>query len=383
MRASKKRPPKGTILALTVLMLVFMFAIMAFAIDLGYLQVAKTELQRAADSAAIAATSELINPNPNKPVSQCYLVYNALTKARDYAARNRVTQTSPQLCSSDVTAGFMADPSNPSSTLVTASGTNGYNAVQVRIRKDDTVNRSVPFFFAPVLGVSSADCDAQATAAFLSNFSGFQIPKDNTNLQILPFALDEETWDNLQNGVVTADNWRSTWDPVRMKWTVTAGSDGVREVNLFPQGTGSPGNRGTVDIGSGNNSTCDIARQIVYGISPCDMAKMGGRLEFNDEGTLALNGDTGISAGVKDELASIIGQPRIIPIFRSVTGPGNNAQYTIVKFVGIRILEVDLTGKMSSKRVVIQPANIRIKGGIPATGPQTTNYIYSPVWLVR
>ena len=74
------------------------------------------------------------------------------------------------------------------------------------------------------------------------------------------------------------------------------------------------------------------------------MAQIGGSLQFNASGVLHLNGDTGISAGVKDELASIIGQPRIIPIFSSVVGPGNNADYTIVKFVGVRILAVKLTG---------------------------------------
>jgi hypothetical protein len=192
-----------------------------------------------------------------------------------------------------------------------------------------------------------------------------------------------ETWNDLMNGAVATDNWTSTWDAAHQKWVVTSGADGTKEVNLFPQGTGSPGNRGTVDIGSSNNSTADIARQILTGISPADMAKMGGKLQFNDSGTLTLNGDTGISAGVKDELGSIIGQPRIIPLFNKVVGPGNNAQYTIVKFVGVRILDVDLAGKMDDKRVMIQPANVRIKGGIPSTGPQVTNYIYSPVWLAR
>jgi hypothetical protein len=99
---------------------------------------------------------------------------------------------------------------------------------------------------------------------------------------------------------------------------------------------------------------------------------------------LELNGDTGISAGVKDELTSIIGDPRIIPIFRSVSGPGNNAQYVIVKFVGIRIVEVELTGKMSSKRVIIQPCNILVHGAIPSNSPvPTSQFVYSPAWLIR
>jgi hypothetical protein len=164
--------------------------------------------------------------------------------------------------------------------------------------------------------------------------------------------------------------------------TVTAGADGVKEVNLFPQGTGSPGNRGTVDIGSSNNSTADLARQIVSGISPADLAHLGGSIQFTN-GELHLNGDTGISAGVKDELASIIGKPRIIPIFSSVTGNGNNADYTIVKFVGVRILDVKLTGSMSSKRLTIQPCNVVMKGGIYQQGASHSQYVHSPVWLVR
>ena len=123
-----------------------------------------------------------------------------------------------------------------------------------------------------------------------------------------PYALDLQTWNNLIANSGT-DNYR--WNPTTH--TIEAGSDGLVEVNLFPQGTGSPGNRGTVDIGSSNNSTADIARQIVYGISPSDLAALGGRSSSIRRGKLSLNGDTGISAGVKDELASIMGQPRVHP----------------------------------------------------------------------
>jgi hypothetical protein len=164
---------------------------------------------------------------------------------------------------------------------------------------------------------------------------------------------------------------------------VTAGSDGLVEVNLFPQGTGSPGNRGTVDIGSCNNSTADIARQILYGISPADLVYMGGSLQFDSTGKLVLNGDTGISAGVKDELASIKGQPRIIPIFSAVSGNGNNAMYTIVKWQGIRIMNVKLTGSMSQKNVMIQVAPVMAKGSIPSPTTGTSSYVYSPVVLVK
>ena len=59
MCARLSHPRSGNILVLTAFMIVGMMALLAFAIDLGYLYVAKTELQRSADSAAmvVAATA--------------------------------------------------------------------------------------------------------------------------------------------------------------------------------------------------------------------------------------------------------------------------------------------------------------------------------------
>jgi hypothetical protein len=212
----------------------------------------------------------------------------------------------------------------------------------------------------------------------IRNVRGFRIPTDGSNVEILPFALDINTWNDLINGN-SCDQWR--WD--KETKTSVPGSDGYVEVNLYPQGTGSPGNRGTVDIGGSNNSTADIARQILEGVSPEDLAHHGGKLEFDHCDKLYLNGDTGISAGVKDELASIIGQPRTIPVFQSVSGNGNNANYTIVKFQGIRIMAVRLTGSMSKKHVTIQVCPVMAQGVIPSTSSGTSEYVYSPVVLVR
>lgn len=152
---------------------------------------------------------------------------------------------------------------------------------------------------------------------------------------------------------------------------------------MYPQGTGRPGNRGTVDIGGANNSTADLARQIVNGISEADLNALGKPLVFDDDGQLTLNGDTGISAGVKDELASIIGQTRVIPIFDSVTGNGNNATYRIVKWAGVRILDVKLTGPMSKKMVLVQPAAIVSRNVVVGSSVGASSHLFSPVLLVR
>ena len=91
----------------------------------------------------------------------------------------------------------------------------------------------------------------------------------------------------------------------------------------------------------------------------------------------------GQPTGLCDQLTQIMGEPRIIPIFNYAEGNGNNANFTIVKFVGVRIMEVKLTGKMSSKRVIVQAAPMTTLGGIPGDDFPSTEYIYSPVKLIR
>ena len=349
--------------------MVLLMAMLAFAVDLGYLYVARNEMQRSADAAALAGAWELLDEGAlsgNGSVST--LDSNARAEAAQFAALNPILQAVPSLDQQDIVVGFLANPSDPA-IAIDQSGVNVPNTVWVRVRRNSTQNGAVPLFMAKVLGIDSIALQTEATASLLNSFQGFQAPS-NGNLDLLPFALDLQTWNDLLNGS-GSDDWK--WDAAMQQ--VYAGPDGILEVNLYPQGTGSPGNRGTVDIGSSNNSTADISRQIVDGVSSSDLDYHGGKLELDDDGELPLNGDTGISAGVKDELESIKGQPRIIPIFSQVAGPGNNATYTIVQFAGVRIMEVKLTGKQSSKRVIIQPANIIARGGIPAPTSGTTKFV--------
>src|SRR5262249_35804543 len=152
--------------------------------------------------------------------------------------------------------------------------------------------------------------------AFIANVGGFSVPKTTSGtgcIPILPFALDLQTWKGMLDGNASVST--DSWDCCSSPGSVKGGTDGVREVNLFPQGTGSPGNRGTVDIGAPNNSTADIVRQIINGISPADMAYFpNSKITMDGTNHCTLQGDTGISAGFKAALAQIIGQKRIIPI---------------------------------------------------------------------
>jgi Flp pilus assembly protein TadG len=377
---------KGTITVLSAFLAIVLVGMVAFSVDIGYVLSAKEELQRTADASALAACWEYGQKLANGQSSSVAMTA-ARTTAVNYALANHVTNAGMTVGTNssndpngDIVFGYISDFKNSYSPFVTNSP-NGINAVRVRLYKDSSANGEVPYFFARVFGLEGQVLHTEAVAGIIRDIKGFETPADGSNLNILPYALDVTTWNNfIANNGTDSYYWNNTTK------TVSSGSDGLVEVNLFPQGTGSPGNRGTVDIGGSNNSTNDIARQIVDGISPGDMTALeatGRSLVFDACGKLNLNGDTGISAGVKDELASIIGKPRIIPIFESVTGNGNNAEYKIVKWQGIRIMGVKLTGSMSQKHVTIQVAPVMSNGIVPSPATGTSSYVYSPVVLVR
>jgi Flp pilus assembly protein TadG len=382
-RKSQRQLRRGAITILAALLSIVMVGMVAFCVDIGYVLSAKEEMQRTADSSAMAACWEFaqqISDGNDEAVAAGL----ARVTVTEYANQNAVTGAGMSVNpnsgndpAGDIVFGTVTDFNSTQDTFTTGNPSS-YNAVRVRIHKDSSANGEVPYFFARVFGLDGQVLHSEATAAILRQIGGFQARSDGQNVDILPFALDIDTWNELTSGNGD-DNYY--WN--EESESITSGSDGWVEVNLFPQGTGSPGNRGTVDIGGSNNSTSDLARQILEGISPSDFAALGKPLVFDGTGKLTLNGDTGISAGVKDELALIKGEPRVIPIFQSVTGNGNNAEYTIVKWQGIRIMYVKLTGSMSQKKLMIQVAPVSTPGVVASTTAEPGDHVFSPVVLVK
>jgi Flp pilus assembly protein TadG len=349
--------------------------LLAITLDFGYITVSQAELRRSVDAAAMAACWELFDQQSNSPAAS--LSVAPIRSAAEMAAsHNTISANSPAigLTGNDFSLGVY----DFSSGSFAAALSGNLNAVRVRLARQTSINGEVPLFFGSLTGRESQALQQHAVAAMINNLKGFYTPGSSSErLDILPIALDLGTWQDVVAGR-TSDGFRM------VQGQVSSGSDGLHECNLYPQGTGSPGNRGTVDIGGSNNSTADLSRQILHGISRQDFIDLGRPLEFDSKGELMLNGDTGISAGIKDELASIIGKKRIIPIFSRVSGNGNNAMYTIVKFEGVRILEVRLTGSMKSKRLIIQPAKMVARHAVISTDERfASDYLVSPVMIVE
>lgn len=366
---------RGAAAVLGLGLIISLVVLMAVTMDYGYITVSQAELRRSADSAAMSAAWELYDQASDSQNGS--VTHQAIASAASIAAgENSIGGQSPSVSDSDVELGVY-DLNQPG--VLNAAGAASSNAVRVTLRRQDAVNGKVNLFFGALTGRDTQSLHASATAALFSSIKGFQEPGDcETTINILPIALDLPTWNQVLAG--------SGQDKYRFDGSdVQSGGDGIVECNLYPKGNGSPGNRGTVDIGGSNNSTKDLSRQILHGINQQDFVDLGMPLEFDGNGELELNGDTGISAGIKDELADIIGQKRIIPIFESVHGNGNNAMYKIVRFEGVRIMGVKLTGPKSKKHLTIQPAKTLARGSIiDTTGTAwTSSFLVTPVMLVE
>lgn len=376
-----KELKRGAIVPLSGVLMVVLVTAAVFAAEIGRMGIIQAELQRTADAGALAACWELAKQFQDD-VEIEDAAEAARSSAQDFVAQNIVRGVEPELdpnaeneAAGDIVFGHFTGFGDPSSNMTPQIDAN-MNSVRVRVHKDTIRNGDTSLGLARFFGVNSFGTSATATAAWVREIRGFETPADpDETLGLLPFAVKLTSWNSLiaGNGV---DNW--SWNPETK--TVTSGSDGVLELNIYPINA-TPGNFGTVDVGSPQNSTDDLKRQINHGVSAEDLAYMGGKIELGEDGTLLLNGDTGISASIGNELVNIIGKPRIIMLYTTVSGNGNNAYFTIVRFVGIRIVEVKLTG--SPKRILVQPAVAFSKSVIPNDGGDASDDVYSPVILVK
>lgn len=155
---------------LAALLAVFMLGVIAFAIDIGVLSMSRTQLQAAADSAAMAAVT-----SANQ--SQAQMV----ATAQEFAGYNSVYGSKVNVLASDVQWGMW----DTSAYAFTPSASSG-NAVKVTARANAGSSGQIPLFFGSVLGLSAMDVQASAIAmanprdiAFVMDVSGSM--NDDTN----------------------------------------------------------------------------------------------------------------------------------------------------------------------------------------------------------
>ncbi|CAN5513418.1 hypothetical protein BH09PLA1_BH09PLA1_07080 [soil metagenome] len=133
------------------ILMVVMAGFASFAVDLGRVQVAKTELQNAADAAARFGAAGLAISGTQ-----------ARTNAKAAALENSSDGTVVTLTDADIEFGKWKNNSF-SSTSINASGN---NAIRVTARRAQSRNTGIPLLFAGVIGQSALDVKAVSTSFY-------------------------------------------------------------------------------------------------------------------------------------------------------------------------------------------------------------------------
>jgi Flp pilus assembly protein TadG len=349
---------------MTVFLSTALLVMMAFCIDIGYVVAVKSELQNAADAAALAGAGQLQNYYVQYYLpgqTQQQTVYNNATTdtttptapiptAQRYAGYNQAGNVYISLPSSDVTFSYYDGTS-----FSDASFPNNFpNTVNVTVRRDGTANGSVGLFFAQVLGINTLDLTATASATVYAGDVRSLMAIPGVSAHILPVALDVNVWMNYMKG-----NFTSDW----LSGLLSNGANNAQQLQVYPSGTNTPGNFGLLDLGPPANNAPAFRQWINNGATPNDITYLLGNtmLPVAPDAPQAWKGGPGITSTLLAYFQQEIGVPNLIPVFAPVTpstmgaaSPGSNyvaasytgqnGTYAIVGFVGVTITQADGTG---------------------------------------
>ena len=400
-RASRIRRRRGAVVVLMACFLVILVALLAFALDIGYICRVQSELQNAADAAALAAARQAMQAAVRSDAETDELAGDiasaARLQAKQIAWANRAGGVSLYLRSSDMVVGYEAAPSDqPLSSW--EWGQPPPNCVQVTVRRDWEANGALPLIFARVLGRNYSNLSATATAAFCPGrfrVTGFKGTSNGPNAKLLPIAISVDTWNQYMSSGRSPDGVRYDGYSVETVLpnsgtqppnNVTFGGDNKPELKgVYPEET-MPGNYGLVQFNPTTpQSEGASANWIINGPSPSDLSGFGANgLQATPQQPATLQAGTGLKSSLIDDLQAVVGQPRAVALYSSYSGSGSGGTYTIVGFAGVTI--VSATGSGSKISVVFQPSIVIDPTVTTDTTTQSyTEFVYPqvPVVLVR
>jgi Flp pilus assembly protein TadG len=379
------RARRGSTLPVVSILLVVLVGMVAFAIDIGAVAHARTELQATADAGDLAGLAKLYS---SSGATQDFTAAKA--EVNKYVGGSAGNYPGMVVADADIEFGYFTPTAALGTRFSTDLTKRQANALRVTLRRDGSTNPRQQMFFAPTLGKAHNNVTARATAWVPPALGA--LPESD----LIPYVAHVDYFNaaaglparasnsaGFQN--VSASDFSDNWVIGAPGTVPTAGHDGAKELLLFDGDQNAPGNFGSIDLGSASNGTPELARQLRNGPTQADFDILQSGKKLASDGSLqapvTLGGDTGISNGTKDDWAAIIGQNKIIPLYSTVSGNGNNAAYNIVGFAGVRIVAVDLTG--NPKRVWVQPTSFySSKVSVAPAGSSGMIGVYGPPRLV-
>ena len=376
---------RGAVAVLVAVLMIPMLAFVAFCVDIGWMTTTKSELQNAADSAAAAGARQLVDNygaySAASSSKRQTLVASAKSAASTYSTQfggynSAGGVAALQVLPGDIQFGFTDANGNYASSASYA----GYpNTVQVVARRDASANGRLPLFFAGVMGKRDTALTATASATiFTGLITGFD-PRgggdgasgdgagdgsgagddysgdgSGEGCSLLPVAFDINVWNQFFTTGKSADG------------VVHTDAAGSPQIKVYPSPQNAPGNFGLLCLGSDTNATPDYSNWILGGPSDGDLQNLKGRGRFpvSEPAPKAWKGTPGLHNTLRSDFEAIIGQPRLLPLFKpastspyqAASGAGNNATYNIVGFVGVKVTSV--TGNGNNLDITVQPCSV-------------------------
>jgi len=153
---------RGSVLVLTLVLMVGMIGMLAYAIDLGCIVHARTELQRTADAAALAAAAKLPDETESTATAHSVAAENGWSSAMKIGEGDEYH--GEDLDPAQVEFGHW-DRDAATFTAPPPYGKSA-NAVRVTLRRSESVGNPLKLFFSRVFGASTASVTASATAMY-------------------------------------------------------------------------------------------------------------------------------------------------------------------------------------------------------------------------
>ncbi|MCP4773288.1 MAG: hypothetical protein GY880_03525, partial [Planctomycetaceae bacterium] len=318
-RARRGKYRRGNAVVFVGMMLPVMCGFIALAVDYGFLLYIRADLQRSADHAVLAAVRDL---EPSFDGSQDLDQVRATL--REFAQLNAGATIS--ILDNDIQIGRFNPLTVYTELEILDDGV--FDTVVLTLRRDDLANSSVSLFFAKLFGNQTTGVSVTSTAVLQKA----KLLTEGTD--ILPVGIPISVW------LTQAEN--STWSIY---------GDG-RIKNQC--GSEIPGNWGTINVGSDNNSTSALVDQINVGLKQEDLDSLAenGRITTNEyidsQEEITLSGDPGFSAGIKSAVIAAHGQSKLVPLFDHLEGFGGNLSYDIVGWGVVQVVTSTWKGSKKS-----------------------------------
>jgi Flp pilus assembly protein TadG len=392
---------RGATIPLFAILCVPLLGMLAFSIDIGWIALVKTDLQTAADAAALAGAEKLqalyVNsltadlPGSQTPPGTFLTTATTNTgtpdcpmyTAEQFAKYNKAGNVSINVRDQDVSFSFLDANGNFKQNYWAVGLVGGFpNSITVTTRRDNLQNTPVSLFFGPIFNFYKKELEATATATIYSgDVTSLQVIQGVTlqspiRPHILPVALDMNIWTTFYKTGMSPDG------------QIHLAANGMPELYVYPIGpqtpiygqpTNTPGSFGLIDVGPPANNSPAFRTWISNGQTPNDINYLisNSLVPVSMPGPASAPGPKnwkvgpGLTSTLQSNFYGEMFVPNLIPLFIPASAPagvqsqsagsyvaasgtGSGATYAIVGFAGVAVSQADGSG--GNMNISIQPS---------------------------